>query len=346
MSGGVDSAVALLRALPNAVGVTLRLWLDPPGPTPSAPAARPSRVIAARETLPPARRPARHARPARGVPARGRRRRSSAATRAARRRTRASGATAASASPSCSPFARRAGARTARDRPLRANRRATGAGSCWRAAQTRARTSRTCSPGSTRPSSAGSGSRSATRTRRRRAPRPSAPASPSPAARESQEACFLAGDDYRAFLGRHGARGAARARSSTEDGRELGRHDGYWRFTPGQRKRDRRRQPERRSTCSATSPSANAVVVGPRAALARRRVAARGRLYADVERGSRRSSATARPARPPPVTADGGGFELDARRAGLRRRAAGRPPSSTTATPSSGAVLVSSAADH
>lgn len=26
MSGGVDSAVALLRAAPNAVGVTLRLW--------------------------------------------------------------------------------------------------------------------------------------------------------------------------------------------------------------------------------------------------------------------------------------------------------------------------------
>ena len=31
MSGGVDSAVALLRSLPNAVGVTLRLWLDPDG---------------------------------------------------------------------------------------------------------------------------------------------------------------------------------------------------------------------------------------------------------------------------------------------------------------------------
>src|SRR6266496_6010361 len=32
MSGGVDSAVALLRAGPQAVGVTLRLWLDPAGP--------------------------------------------------------------------------------------------------------------------------------------------------------------------------------------------------------------------------------------------------------------------------------------------------------------------------
>src|SRR3954464_12098902 len=33
MSGGVDSAVALLRAAPNAIGVTLRLWLDPAGPS-------------------------------------------------------------------------------------------------------------------------------------------------------------------------------------------------------------------------------------------------------------------------------------------------------------------------
>src|SRR5438067_13095931 len=32
MSGGVDSAVALVRAGPDAVGVTLRLWLDPSGP--------------------------------------------------------------------------------------------------------------------------------------------------------------------------------------------------------------------------------------------------------------------------------------------------------------------------
>src|SRR3954466_490178 len=31
MSGGVDSAVALLRAGDDAIGVTLRLWLPPPG---------------------------------------------------------------------------------------------------------------------------------------------------------------------------------------------------------------------------------------------------------------------------------------------------------------------------
>jgi len=32
MSGGVDSAVALLRAGPAAIGVTLRLWIDPRAP--------------------------------------------------------------------------------------------------------------------------------------------------------------------------------------------------------------------------------------------------------------------------------------------------------------------------
>src|SRR4030088_618094 len=52
---------------------------------------------------------------------------------------------------------------------------------------------------------------------------------------ESQEACFLAGDDYRAFLARPGM--APRdGKVVDEQGRELGRHDGYWRFTPGQRK--------------------------------------------------------------------------------------------------------------
>src|SRR5438552_5194747 len=50
MSGGVDSAVALLRALPDAVGVTLRLWLDPDGPDAERACCSPEAVIAARET--------------------------------------------------------------------------------------------------------------------------------------------------------------------------------------------------------------------------------------------------------------------------------------------------------
>ena len=52
---------------------------------------------------------------------------------------------------------------------------------------------------------------------------------------ESQEACFLAGDDYRAFLGRQGLE-PQEGTIVAEDGSELGRHDGFWRFTPGQRR--------------------------------------------------------------------------------------------------------------
>ena len=52
---------------------------------------------------------------------------------------------------------------------------------------------------------------------------------------ESQEACFLAGDDYRDFLGRHGL-ATERGPIVDEDGHELGSHDGFWRFTPGQRR--------------------------------------------------------------------------------------------------------------
>src|SRR5262249_12311242 len=50
MSGGVDSAVALLRARPDAIGVTLRLWLDPNGPDAERACCSPDAVIAARQT--------------------------------------------------------------------------------------------------------------------------------------------------------------------------------------------------------------------------------------------------------------------------------------------------------
>ena len=52
---------------------------------------------------------------------------------------------------------------------------------------------------------------------------------------ESQEACFLGGDDYRAFLERRGV-GAAEGPIVDTSGKVLGRHDGHWRFTPGQRR--------------------------------------------------------------------------------------------------------------
>src|SRR6476620_9469087 len=50
MSGGVDSAVALLRAGRSAIGVTLRLWMDPAGPDGERNCCSPSAVIRARET--------------------------------------------------------------------------------------------------------------------------------------------------------------------------------------------------------------------------------------------------------------------------------------------------------
>ena len=55
------------------------------------------------------------------------------------------------------------------------------------------------------------------------------------ARRESQEACFLGGDDYRAFLERQGLRVNAGAIVG-EDGASLGAHEGHWKFTPGQRR--------------------------------------------------------------------------------------------------------------
>ena len=68
-----------------------------------------------------------------------------------------------------------------------------------------------------------------------------------------------------------------------EAGREVGEHDGFWRFTPGQRRGLGVGGPEPLYALE-TRPRANAVVVGPRASLARRRVSARGRLYTQARR--------------------------------------------------------------
>jgi tRNA-uridine 2-sulfurtransferase len=101
--------------------------------------------------------------------------------------------------------------------------------------------------------------------------------------RESQEACFLAGADYRQFLARRGL--AARAGDVVdESGRRLGAHDGYWRFTPGQRRGLDVAGPDRVYALR-TEPRTNTVVVGPREALARRDVTVRsGRLFVAVDR--------------------------------------------------------------
>jgi tRNA-specific 2-thiouridylase len=101
---------------------------------------------------------------------------------------------------------------------------------------------------------------------------------------ESQEACFLAGDDYRTFLARHGLEPQSGPVLDLR-GREVGRHDGFWRFTPGQRRGLGVASGAGPLYAVDTDPCRNAVVVGPREALARTAVSVPdGRLYVPVER--------------------------------------------------------------
>jgi tRNA-uridine 2-sulfurtransferase len=280
MSGGVDSAVALLRSLPNAVGVTLRLWLDPAGPDSERACCSPESVIQARETC--------HRL---GVPH---------VTLDLREEFRRAVVTpfvrgyARGETPNpctrCNggfrfaellAFARRAGAErlatghyariVERDGRLLLARGADAAKdqSYMLAALDPRRLDRISFP-------LGEQEKEATRAEAERA---GLAAARRP---ESQEACFLAGDDYRAFLGRHGL-GPDEGSIVAEDGTELGRHDGFWRFTPGQRRGLGLASSEPLFVLG-TRPAANAVVVGPRASLARTRVSARGRLYMDLDR--------------------------------------------------------------
>jgi len=53
---------------------------------------------------------------------------------------------------------------------------------------------------------------------------------------ESQEVCFVPGDDYRAFLAAEGAHLGGGGPVVLPDGQEIGRHQGLWRHTLGQRK--------------------------------------------------------------------------------------------------------------
>ena len=260
MSGGVDSAVALLRAGPAAVGVTLRLWIDPKAPDSERACCSPEAVIAARETchslgIPHVTLDAREAF----------RRAIVAAVRrgllpVARRQIRARAATAAFASRSSwnSPAAPAPpGLRPATTRASSS----TAAGACSRARPTSGRTSRTCSPGSILVVWSESGSRSATRRRRRPAQRRSAPACRSHSRPESQEACFLGGGDYREFLERHGLP-AREGAVVDEEGATVGAHQGFWRFTPGQR-RGLGVAAGRPTYAIRSDPKTNTVVVGP-----------------------------------------------------------------------------------
>ena len=280
MSGGVDSAVALLRAAPNAVGVTLRLWLDPDGPDAERACCSPEAVIAARETC------HRLGIPHVTLDLREEFRRAVVAPFVrgyARGETpnpciRCNGGfrfaelLAFAAHAGCDRLATGHYARVAEHRGRRLLHRGADAAkdqSYMLARLDPARLDRVWFP-------LGEQDKDATRAEAERAGLAAARRA------ESQEACFLAGDDYRAFLGRHGVAGAD-GPIVDETGRELGRHGGVWNFTPGQRKG---------IGVSAATPlyvlgsdtATNAVVVGPREALGRTRVAATGRLYARIER--------------------------------------------------------------
>jgi len=280
MSGGVDSAVALLRSLPNAIGVTLRLWLDPSGPDSERACCSPESVIAARETCHRLRVP--HV----TLDLREEFRRAVVAPFV---RGYAHGET-PNPCIRCNggfrfaellAFARRAGAdRLATGHYARIVERdggsllARGADS----AKDQSYMLAALDPRYLERVSFPLGEQDKEKTRAE-AEHAGLAVARKP---ESQEACFLAGDDYRAFLGRHGL-GPAEGAILDEDGRELGRHDGFWRFTPGQRRGLGLAATEPLYVLG-TQPAGNSVVVGPRESLARTRVSARGRLHRTVER--------------------------------------------------------------
>jgi tRNA-specific 2-thiouridylase len=279
MSGGVDSAVALLRAGPDAIGVTLRLWLDPEGPDAERACCSPDAVIAARQTC--------HAL---GIPhvtldLRDEFRRAIVEPFV---RGYARGET-PNPCISCNgsfrfaellAFAERAGAsRLATGHYARIVRHR---GRLLLARAADAQKDQSYMLGRLDPAfldrlwfPLGEQTKDETRAEARRAGLAVAER------RESQEACFLAGADYRDFLARRGLNGAGAI--VDEQGRELGRHDGVWRYTPGQRRGLGVSAPEPLYAL-ASDAATQTLVVGPKASLGRTQVTARGRLHLPVER--------------------------------------------------------------
>ena len=279
MSGGVDSAVALHRAGRQAVGVTLRLWLDPGGPNAERACCSPDAVISARETC--------HAR---GLP------HVTLDLREAFRNDVVQAFVdgyAAGLTPN--PCVRCNG--SFRFAALVAFAERAGADVLWTGHYARLverdgmrLVARGADPGKDQSymlatidpglfAHVGFPLGETTKA----AVRDEAAATGLAAARrpESQEACFLAGGDYRAFLERHGV-ASTPGSIVDETGAIRGSHDGLWRFTPGQR-RGLGVASTQPLHVLRSDPRTHTVVVGPRSALGARRVTARGRLYAPVQ---------------------------------------------------------------
>ncbi len=94
-----------------------------------------------------------------------------------------------------------------------------------------------------------------------------AAALPAAEAVESQEICFVGADGYGPFLERNADLEPEFGPIVDLDGTPIGEHQGYWRFTVGQRKGIGVAAAEPLYVLG-TDPARNAVVVGPRAALA------------------------------------------------------------------------------
>jgi tRNA-uridine 2-sulfurtransferase len=308
MSGGVDSAVALLRAGPGALGVTLRLWLDPAGPTADRACCSPAAVVRARETC--------HAL---GLP------HVTLDLRAPFRETVVRAFVdgyAAGVTPNpcvrcngifrfaaLADFAQRAGAdvlwtghyaRIVERAGLRLVGRATDD------AKDQSYMLATVEPTLLERVGFPLGT-----VRKAEVRAEAAAAGLAVAARaESQEACFLAGGDYRSFLERNGVPSMPGA-IVDESGAVLGRHDGLWRFTPGQRRGIGVASSEPLYALRSEART-NTLVVGPRRALGVRRVSAVGRLYLPVDRASAKLRYRSRPV-PASVIGleDGFALELD-----------------------------------
>jgi len=305
MSAGVDSAVALLRAGPEAIGVTLRLWLDPHGPDAQRACCSPEAVLAARRTC------QRLGIPHVTLDLREEFRRAVVAPFV---RGYAEGQT-PNPCIRCNgsfrfaellAFAARAGAeRLATGHYARIVER-DGRLLLARAADARKDQSYMLATLDARFLDRlwfplGEQTKEATRAE-------AACAGLEAAGRaESQEACFLAGGDYREFLERHGLV-TEDGPLVDEDGNELGRHGGFWRFTPGQR-RGLGVASGRPVYALRSDGATNTVVVGPREALATWEVLVRGRLHLPVGRADVKLR-HASPATPAEVLPADGGFRL------------------------------------